>query len=342
MERKVFPHFVTKIDADQGIVEHVFAVFGNVDLGNDILHPGSFTKTIAERGNKVRVLDQHKTDSVMRAVGKPIMIREISRNELPPEVLDQYPEATGGVFARTQFLMDTPEGKGIFTRIKESAIDEWSFAYDALDTDYSKIEVDGREITVRNIRTLKLYEYSPVLFGMNPATSTISAKEQETDDEVKTAVIVPPQEKSFYNRAQNKATNLSKLVNEIESAFYSQFPDIHNENNGTHIVYWVRQVWDEFVVAEQMGTAGNHLWQVNYDLTEDVANFAQPQEWVEVELTPTPKQSSSTPPPEDGRSESPEAGDKQPEGKQAGPPNQAPTSEDLLRLIDIYESELSL
>jgi len=37
--------------------------------------------------------------------------------------------------------------------------------------------VNGKEVTVRNLRTLKLYEYSPVLWGMNQATGTLTAKD---------------------------------------------------------------------------------------------------------------------------------------------------------------------
>ncbi len=191
-EHKIIPNFVLKADAAQGIVTHIFAVFGNVDLGRDVLHPGSFTKTINERGGKVKVLDQHNAKSVFSALGVPVEIREVGRGELPSELLDEFPEATGGVMARTQFLMDTPEGKGAFIRIKEGAIDEWSFAFDPLDVDFSKVEVDGEEVTVRNVRTVKLYEYGPVIFGMNEATTTVDAKDKEAkegnepDDDEKT------------------------------------------------------------------------------------------------------------------------------------------------------------
>jgi HK97 family phage prohead protease len=183
-ETKSFPAFITKIDADQGVVEHLVAVFGNVDLGNDVIHPGSFTKTITERGGKVRVIDAHNYQSVMSVIGKPLAMWEVGREGLPGNVLAEYPDATGGLMARTQYLMDTPEGKGAFIRIKEDAVDEYSFGFDALDSDYEKRNVDGKEITVRNLRTLKLYEYGPVIFAMNPATTTLSAKEADGPEEV--------------------------------------------------------------------------------------------------------------------------------------------------------------
>lgn len=177
MEYKMFHTALLKADATQGIVEHIVAVMGNTDLGDDVIHPGAFTKTITESKGKIRVLDQHRADSVMRVVGKPLEMRELTRAELPPELLAQYPSATGGLYAKTQYLMDTPEGEGVFNRIVSGAIDEYSIGYDPLDVDYSSLTgPDGKRKTVRNLRTLKLYEYSPVLWGMNPATTTLSAK----------------------------------------------------------------------------------------------------------------------------------------------------------------------
>lgn len=185
MEIKSFPALGMKVvNEAQGVVEHIITVFGVYDQGGDISHPGSFSKTLVERGNKVRVVDAHNYDSVMRAIGKPLEIREIRREDLPAEVLQQYPEATGGVWARTQFLMDTPEGKGAFIRIKEEAIGEWSYGYDALDVDYGKMTVDSKEVTVRNLRSIRMYEYSPVLWGLNPATATLSAKDVKPAPEV--------------------------------------------------------------------------------------------------------------------------------------------------------------
>lgn len=178
MEHKEFPALATKIiDATQGIVEGIITVFGILDQGNDIAHPGSFKKTLTERGNKVRVLDSHRTDSVCAVLGVPLDIREIGKHELPADVLRAYPEATGGVYAKTQFLMDTPEGLGAFARIKAGALDEWSYGYDAVDTSTSTVTTkDGKEVQARNLKQIRLWEYSPVLWGLNPATAVVSAK----------------------------------------------------------------------------------------------------------------------------------------------------------------------
>ncbi len=184
-EHKSIRPYQLKVDEEKGIVEEIVAVMGNVDEGDDVIHNGAFAKTIQERIGKIRVLDQHNTDSIMRIVGKPLEMRELGKAELPLELLAEYPEATGGLYAKTQYFMDTPEGKGAFIRARNRAV-EYSIGYDPLDIDYSKVTgKDGKPQTVRNLRTIKLYEYSPVLWGMNPATMTLSSKETEGSDEEK-------------------------------------------------------------------------------------------------------------------------------------------------------------
>ena len=237
------------IDADQGIVEHLVAVTGNVDQGDDIIHPGAFTKTSAERGHKVKVVDSHNYDSAMDAIGVPLRLWEVSRDELPPEVLAEFPSATGGLMARTQFLMDTDKGAGIFKRIKAGAIDQYSIGYDALDSDMSKVLVDGRDRTVRNLRTIKLYEYSPVVFAMNEATGTVSAK--------------------------SKALNLSRQIEDVRSAFHSQY------NTPNCYDYWVNTVYDEFIIVTHEGPEGVQHFQVSYVHNDEKVVFAPRAEWTE-------------------------------------------------------------
>ncbi|MBU2249539.1 MAG: HK97 family phage prohead protease [Gammaproteobacteria bacterium] len=189
-----------KLDEAQGIVEHIIAVFGNVDEGGDRIHPGSFAKTLSERGHKIRVLDQHQTDSVLRAIGKPLALQEVDRAGLPMEIQQRYPEATGGVKAVTRFLLDTPEGAGAFTRLREGVIGEWSFGYDAVQADYSNEDgPDGKSFTVRNLREVKLYEYGPVLWGMNPATMTVSAKAGDGGQEDRAEDDSEPEERKPWD-----------------------------------------------------------------------------------------------------------------------------------------------
>jgi phage head maturation protease len=311
MERKTFPAQVVQTDEAQGIIETIFAVMGNVDDGNDIIHPGAFSKTFVERGHKVRVLDQHRTDSVMSVLGKPMELREMDRAQLPPALLERVPEATGGAYAKLKFLMDTPEGKGAFIRLREGALSEWSFGYDALDTDYSQATKDGQPVTVRNLRQLKLYEISPVLFGMNSATGTVSAKSApaegkpygvfHTGDEWcvhkideeghmmgdslgchATEEEAEAQRRALYANVEDagkgaKAENLSQAVEDVRNAFHHQF----NTPNGPWF-YWANAVYDEYIVASYEGDDGTQWFQIAYTHNENAdIIFAPRSEWIE-------------------------------------------------------------
>lgn len=177
IEHKILPIFVTKVDADQGVVDAIVSVFGVLDYGNDMIVNGAFAKTITERGRKIRVLDAHNSWSVLDVIGKPLEMREIGRDELPPQVLEKYPEATGGLFTKTQYLMDTPEGAGAFARIKADAVNEYSIGYEVMSAEYKKVKAaDGTEVNARILKEIKWWEYSPVVWGMNPATATVGAK----------------------------------------------------------------------------------------------------------------------------------------------------------------------
>jgi HK97 family phage prohead protease len=219
MEHKTSPAFVTKTDDELGIVETVFAVFGNLDKGNDIIHPGAFTTTFVQNGLKVKILDHHNRDSVLDVLGKPKAFRELSRDELPMDLLKEYPEATGGAWAQVQFNMKTQAGHDVFQHFRAGDIDEWSFGYDALDKDYTEID----KIQVRNLRTIKLYELSPVIWGMNPATTTTSAKEEkpapeETENTIRIRVRDPGdfQEDSFRTISIDKDRGIQAVIGRLE------------------------------------------------------------------------------------------------------------------------------
>lgn len=227
-EYKTIPAFVeikTTDDEDKGIVDHLVSVYGVLDLGGDVCHPGCFTKTLQERKGEIRVLDAHQRGSILNILGIPLDLKEVDRNELPAEVLEKFPEATGGLVARTQFLLNTPEGKGAFLRIKSGAVSQFSFGYNTLDEDFDTLP-NGKEI--RNLRTLKLWEYSPVLFAMNPAALVTGVKDAEpgeekpapdvTENTIRMRVRDPGdfQEDSFRTISIDKSGGIQAVIGRLE------------------------------------------------------------------------------------------------------------------------------
>jgi HK97 family phage prohead protease len=256
-EHKSFPVFLIKADSDLGIVEAIVAVIGNIDYGDDIIHPGSFVKTIIERSSKVRVLDNHNSNSNMDVIGKPIEMRELGKSELPSALTDKYPMATGGLFTKTQYAIDTPEGLGVFKRIQGGFIDEYSigFSIPRGKWDVSEISLpDGTKKRVRNIREVKLYEYSPTPFAMNDATMTLDAKGNEI-----------------------KEMSLLETYFKVSDMFDTLFMDMYNYTG-----YCCTDVYDYYLIAKPYGIDSEYqFYKVNYTHNQDYSeiNFNTPDDW---------------------------------------------------------------
>ncbi len=245
MIHKSFPVTIIKVDREQGIIDAIVSVMGNIDRGNDIIHNGAFIKTITERAGQIRVLDNHRQESNADVIGKPIEIREIGKNELPDVVLEKAPTATGGLFTSTQFDMDDLDAKKIFNKLANGFISEWSIGFQIPrgKSDRSTIITDDGEIVVRNIREIKLFEFSPVIFGMNSATTTVDAKslaDSETLEEYqqrkKTAI-------------EDKQGGLIDLINQVVLAFDEQG---FNDDRPEHGDYFVIEVFDTFVIVKSL------------------------------------------------------------------------------------------
>jgi uncharacterized protein len=166
MEYKESPFFIKAIE--DRTITGIASVFGNLDSYNDIVHRGSFKKTIKEGMGRVRHLWMHDPWQPPTAAIKSL--REVGREELPAEVQEKFPTATGGLEIARQYLR-TPRGDEILEGIKEQAILEMSFGFDALKFDFEEVkEGDYKGVVVRNVREVRLWDTSDVNWGANQAT----------------------------------------------------------------------------------------------------------------------------------------------------------------------------
>lgn len=146
----------------------IFAVCGNVDSGGDRIQAGAFGKTFAEQKGRVRFLWNHNFNQVPIATVDDLY--EISAADLPDEVRAFAPEATGGAVVVRTYL-DTEDADKVLTALDAGAINEMSFAYEAVKREYvTDVRADGSKRDVREIKEVRMYEASDVNWGMNPAT----------------------------------------------------------------------------------------------------------------------------------------------------------------------------
>lgn len=151
-------------DEKKGVVEGYASIFGNIDSDKDMIMPGAFSKTIAERGPgsakpRIKHLWQHNS---WDPIGIPIELREDDK----------------GLYFVSQF------GKDQFSQDKlqqhiDGIITELSIGYNTIKSE-DIADQDGK-VEYRKLTELKLWEYSSVTWGANSLTEVISAKGQDID-----------------------------------------------------------------------------------------------------------------------------------------------------------------
>jgi hypothetical protein len=148
LERKQFTANVQPGDA--GEITALVSVFSNVDHANEKVMPGAFKASLEKRTPKgVWAHDWQQ----------PIA-----------KTLEAY-ETNEGLVIRGQFNLDTQRGREAFSDIKFGIIDEFSIGYRVV-----KDSFDSEAKDIRQLDELELYEWSPVLVGMNPATELLTIK----------------------------------------------------------------------------------------------------------------------------------------------------------------------
>lgn len=146
---------IKDVDGKKGIITGYFAVFGNVDSDGDLILPGAFLKTIAERGPqsaqpRVKFLRNHL---VYEPVGNITELKEDSNG--------LYYEGVPG----THFI-----GTDTVKMIQSGLITEHSFGFETLD---KNVKSDG----TRELKELRLWEGSVLTaWGANEKTGAAALK----------------------------------------------------------------------------------------------------------------------------------------------------------------------
>jgi len=153
------------VDDEKGIIEAYVSIFNNIDFGGDKIIPGAFSDSISRKLPKG--VWSHNWD---QPIAKTLEARE-----------DQK-----GLYIKGQFNLDTQRGKEAYSDLKFGTIDEFSIGFRVQEYSYEKIDDDE----IRVLKKIKLYEWSPVLAGMNPDTELVSVKEEKEEKEEPKAKFV--------------------------------------------------------------------------------------------------------------------------------------------------------
>ncbi len=134
------------------------SIFGNIDLGGDVVMPGAFNKTLAE----------HK-----RAETLPQMFWMHDAAQVPG-IWKEMHEDGDGLFVKGE-LVDTQLGKEMHTLLSTKAVRGLSIGFQINEAEFDK---DG----IRQLKEIDLWEVSLVSLAMNPLAQIEAVKSRLSAD----------------------------------------------------------------------------------------------------------------------------------------------------------------
>jgi HK97 family phage prohead protease len=144
--------FELKAVDDAGNFEGYAAVFNNVDLGDDVILPGAFTRVKATRGGKLKLALYH---DLTRLVGAA-----------------DYTQDDHGLFLKGRVNLAVSYARDAYELMKAEILDSMSIGFNTIKADFE--DRAGRR--VRIIKEAELWEASFVPFGMNPEAQILTVK----------------------------------------------------------------------------------------------------------------------------------------------------------------------
>jgi len=175
-------------DKDYGTFEGYGSVFGNKDLGNDVIEVGAFTKSLKRRKpQSVKLLYQHKSD-------------------MPIGVFDEIKEDEHGLKVKGRLALKTQAGAEAYELLKMGALDGLSIGFKA---NPDQVSYD-RRANKRIIKEVDLMEVSLVTFPMNTQATVRSVKGEK--------ISIREWEKGMrdaFNLSRSEAKMAAKAVTDV-------------------------------------------------------------------------------------------------------------------------------
>ena len=212
IERKNFVASINVPDPEGRTITGLASTFGNVDHTDDIVHPGAFTKTIAEKGNNIRLLWGH---DVNEPLGKIVKLQEKS----------------DGLFMEA-VISDTSRGRDALALLADGAMDGLSIGFTPVKggTKYTK---DKAGNTIRHLKEIKLYEISLVSFPANEEAritslkdlllENIEEKEQEQKQEESSEEIIAEQ---IESKEMTESGPVQRMGDVLQGSVHQTFTNL--------------------------------------------------------------------------------------------------------------------
>lgn len=144
--------------AGDGSFSGYASVFGEVDLGRDVIDRGAFARSLARKGAAgVRMLFQHDP---AQPIGRWTTIREDER----------------GLYVEGQLTLGAGKADEVYAHLRNRALDGLSIGFRTVRS------ANDRKTGIRHILEADLWEISIVTFPMLPSARIVSVKHQSAHD----------------------------------------------------------------------------------------------------------------------------------------------------------------
>ncbi|MES4778851.1 HK97 family phage prohead protease, partial [Pseudomonas aeruginosa] len=144
--------FEVKAADEAGNFEGYAAVFDNVDLGDDVILKGAFTKVKTARNGRLKLALYH---DLTRLVGT-----------------SEFTQDDRGLFLKGRVNLAVSYARDAYELMKDGSLDSMSIGFNTIEANFEQRA--GRQVRV--IKAAELWEASFVPFGMNPEAEVLSVK----------------------------------------------------------------------------------------------------------------------------------------------------------------------
>jgi HK97 family phage prohead protease len=140
---------------ETGQFEGYASVFGNIDLGGDVIERGAFKEIVKNPAGKVIVLWQHSQRD-------PIGVADVKEDDK-------------GLAFKGHLVLEDPLARRAHAHMKAGSLNGMSIGYDVLEGGAQMLQSG-----IRMLKSIKLWEISAVTFGMNPLAGIDGVKQITT------------------------------------------------------------------------------------------------------------------------------------------------------------------
>jgi Escherichia/Staphylococcus phage prohead protease len=142
----------TKAVSDEGEFTGYASIFGNEDMGRDVILPGAFAKSLNSRpAGKVKLLRQHDPEE-------------------PIGIWLDLAEDRKGLRAKGKLILDTVKGRETHALMRAGALDGLSIGFRTIKDRFDRAK------GIRYLEEVDVPEISVVTFPLNPRATVASVK----------------------------------------------------------------------------------------------------------------------------------------------------------------------